>query len=152
MGRRILVLCALALAACAPPAEDGEAGMDTAAAAATTALDEMAGTWTMHTMGETSDSVLTTASLSGSSDPSSWTLTLPDRAPIPLQVVEVSGDSVVMESGSFESVLRPGTTVTSVRMVSRLQNGELMGTLVARYAVTTADSIFRGRLHGVRAQ
>jgi hypothetical protein len=61
----------------------------------------------------------------------------------------VDSDSVVAEAGPFESALRPGVMVTS-RTVARLQEGMLTGTIVAQYATQGANSVLRGRLHGVR--
>jgi acyl-CoA thioesterase len=53
------------------------------------------------------------------------------------------------EAGPFESVLRKGVQV-STKQVSRLQDGKLVGTTVARYAVSGPDTVRRLRFEGTR--
>ena len=63
-----------------------------------------------------------------------WTMTFPNRRPIPVRVIAVEGDSIITEAGPFVSVRRPGVQVTRSRTVWRIQNGQLVGTVEARYA------------------
>jgi len=153
--RRLLILCgAVAFVGCAKADEaNDEAG---AAAPATISLADVAGRWTVQAMGEASDSLLTTYELNASADAAGWTMTFPGRAPIPARV-SVSGDSIMVDVGPYESVLRNGMMVTTTS-VSRLMNGVLVGRFVARYTTVTgattagADSVLRGRSRGTRVQ
>jgi hypothetical protein len=106
----------------------------------------VAGTWNLQTISEAGDTVSST--LTATADAAGWTMTLAGRDPIPVRVA-VDGDSVITESGPFESVLRAGVMVTT-RTVSRLENGMLVGTLEARYTTTGPDSLLRGTVHGMR--
>ena len=67
-----------------------------------------------------------------------------------MRVVAVAGDSIVTEAGPFESVLRKGVKV-STNSVLRLQNGKLVGTTIAHYATSGADSVRNLRIEGTRA-
>ncbi len=151
--RRPFLSCVVAIAiGCAPaeeqPAEDQQA-QDQPAAAATVSLADLAGTWTVTAMAESSDSVLITYDLNATATSDGWTSTLPGREPTPVRVVLVDGDSLVAEAGPFESALRPGVMVTT-RTVARLQGDMLTGTIVAHYDTDDADSVLTGRLHGMR--
>ena len=149
MRRFALLCCAAVLVGCSKadnaPAADSTA---TAAPAALSAAD-LVGTWNMKTMSETSDSVLVEYTVTATADPAGWMINLPNRPPMALRVA-IAGDSVVIESGPYESVLRKGVQVTT-RGVSRLVNGELVGTTVAHYATTTADSVVTLRTRGTKA-
>jgi hypothetical protein len=145
---------ALALVACKPaekPAETTTAeapAMD--AAPAGLSLADMAGTWNVKSKMEGSDSVVVTYDLVTTADQNGWSLKFPNRDPIPMRVVAVEGDSVVIEAGPFESALRKGVQV-STQVVSRLQDGKLVGTTVARYQVTGPDTVARLTFEGTRA-
>lgn len=146
-----LLGCAALLAGCAkaesPPVADTMA-MSEPAPAAAMSVASVAGMWNVRVLGETGDSTLTTYVLN-TSDSSAWTLTFPNRDPIPLRITGVSGDSIMTESGPFESNLRRGVQVrTSV--VWRMEGGKLMGYTVARYATTGADSVVNLRSEGTR--
>jgi hypothetical protein len=147
MRRLVLALSAAVLAGCsrpeAPPAEP-----PAAPPAPTINLADAAGTWTVKNMAEGSDSVLLTYTMVATSTTDGWTITLPGRDPMPLAVT-VSGDSVMSTVGPFESVLRKGVQVTSTS-VSRLVDGKLVGTTIARYATSGADSVARLRTEGTR--
>jgi hypothetical protein len=67
-----------------------------------------------------------------------------------VRVVAVDGDSIVTESGPFESVLRKGVQVNS-RVVMRLQDGKLVGTTTARYQVSGPDTLATLKLEATRA-
>jgi hypothetical protein len=138
--RRFAVLCCAALlVGCAPAEEQG------------ISLTDVAGTWSMQAFPEVGDSAIVTYELVTTDNMEGWTLTFPGRDPIPVTVVAVEGDSIVTNVGPFESALREGVMV-STRSVVRLQDGNLVGTVVARYQTTEPDSIFRGRQQGTRIQ
>jgi hypothetical protein len=139
MRRFSLVVAAVALAACGPKEE---AQVDTAATAAPPpgiSLSDVAGTWTAKVMRMDSDSVILTYDLNASADPTAWTITFPNRPPVPLKVM-ADGDSIVTDAGPYESALRKGVQVTT-HGTFRLVNGELQGTTTAHYNVKTADSV-----------
>lgn len=148
--RRLMVLCCAAvLVACAkkdqPPAAD-----TTAMAPPAATMADMAGKWSMQTKRVGSDSVLLTYELNATADTSGWTITFTGRDPIPLRVSPMAGDSVVTETGQYESALRKGVQVWT-HSVMRMEGGNLVGTTVAHYAVKTADSVVNLRAEGTRA-
>jgi hypothetical protein len=144
----------LLLIGCGKPADKPEdAAVGEAAAMeeapAGISLADLAGTWNIRSTVDGSDKVIT-YDLVATGDQSGWTLKLPGRDPIPLRVA-VEGDSIVCESGSFESVLRKGVQVKSSRVVARLQDGRLVGTTTATYEGQGADSMVHLTLEGTRA-
>ena len=146
---------ALVLMGCSKPADkpaDATAGDAPAmeAAPATIALADVAGTWNVRSTVEGDESKVVTYDIVATADRSGWSLTFPKGEPIPVRVVAVEGDSIVTESGPFESVLRKGVQV-STTVVNRLQDGKLVGTTVARYQVSGPDSVTRLRFEGTRA-
>lgn len=148
-----LLCCAAVVAGCSKP--DSTPAPDTTAVVtppppAPIMLADVAGTWTMQTRAEGSDSVLVTATMVATADATGWTMLLPGRPVMPVRVVEVAGDSVTTESGPYESVLRKGVTV-STQTVVRLRDGKLVGTTIARYAGAGADSVLRLRVEATRA-
>jgi hypothetical protein len=156
--RRLLLAscCAAFLAGCAK--SDTEVAADSAAPAssmvaapAAVSLADVAGKWNVQVMGESSDSVLTTYVLDAKGEPAGWTLTFPNREPIPMTNVVAAGDSIVTDAGPFDSAVRSGAKVTNVRSVVRMQGGNMVGTAIARYETTGPDSVARLRLQGTRA-
>ena len=148
----VTVLCAIAVGACAEqePAEDLESAAEPAPAeapAAGVSLGDFAGTWESVTYLESGDTVHYTMTATDSED--GWTVDLPDRDTMPMRVVAVAGDSVVTEMGPYESIIREGVMVT-VRTVSRLQDGRLVGTMEATYAGGEGESVVQGRVEGTR--
>jgi hypothetical protein len=113
-------------------------------------LADVAGKWSVKGMNEARDSTLVTYELNATADTSGWTITFPNRKAIPARVAAVSGDSVVMEAGPYESVLRRGVQVTT-HGVFRLQNGNMVGMTVAHYKTTKPDSVRRIVMEGTRA-
>ena len=148
--------CALLLAACG--GGDAEVA-DTmladstampAPAGVTLALADVAGRWNMRAVPESGDTTPTMYVLMATADSSGWSITFPDREPVPTRVVAVGGDSLVLETGPYESARRAGvqtTTTTTLRMVG----DSLVGPSVARYQTTGADSVLRLRSSGTRA-
>jgi len=149
MRRLVLLCCAAVLVGCAK--KEAEPAADTTAAAPApmmlTAAD-VAGKWHVVVMGETSDSVLTEYDMTATASDSGWTVMLANRPAMSPRVM-FSGDSVVMDMGPYESVLRKGVQVTTHSM-SRMQGGMLVGNTTAHYATTTGDSVVMLRSRGTR--
>ena len=142
---------AAALAGCAPTADRAA---DAAAAEppppkSPLALADVAGRWKMKATNARGDS-LTVYELNATSDTSGWTITFPNRAPLPLKIITVAGDSIVTETGPYPSVLRRTVAVRSLRSVNRLQGDRLVGSFVARYETTQPDSVLHGVHSGTR--
>jgi hypothetical protein len=136
MRRVALLAAAIIVAGCAKPEAPPVAE---APPAAPINLADLAGTWTQQTTPQGSDTLLLVSTIVASADPAAWTITLPGRDPMPLSVT-ASGDSLITEMAPYESVLRPGTQVTT-RGVLRLVNGTLTGPLYATYRTAGADSV-----------
>ncbi len=159
MPRFAFLCCAAVLVGCTKSedrAAADRAAMDTAAAApetpaasTTISLADVAGKWKVRSTDEDGGNVVETG-LVATADTSGWTLTGPNRKPIPVRVVAVAGDSIVTEAGPFESFIRKGVQVTT-RTVSRLQDGKLVGTIEARFATKSGDSVAHRRMEGARA-
>lgn len=146
-----LLFLAVAVAACSgrDQAADSTTMQAGTAMAAPINLADVAGTWTVKGMSMAGDTTLVTYEVTATADTTGWTITFPGARPIPMRVLGVSGDSVMVEAGPYESVLRKGTKV-STKGVFRLQNGMLVGTTTARYDVKTADSVLMVRSEGMR--
>jgi len=144
MRRFAFCYCAAVLVGCGksevPPARD-----TTAVAPATPegrsaiSLGDVAGKWKLRTTDEAGGNAVE-SELTATADSSGWTLTRPNGKTIPVRVVAVAGDSIVTEAGPYESALRKGVQVRS-RLVLRLQEGKLVGTNEARYALKGGDSV-----------
>jgi hypothetical protein len=77
-------------------------------------------------------------------------MSFPDRPdPVPLTVA-VDGDSLIMDAGPYRSALRAESTMVTLRSISRIENGIMMGTFTAHYDTQSPDSVLRGRTHGTR--
>jgi hypothetical protein len=154
MRQIAIVLSAAILAACSkkenPPAADSTQAGNAPQAAAPMNLADVAGKWHFEVVGETSDSVLLAYDMMATADTTGWTITLPNREPMPLRVVLVDADSAVLENGPYESVLRPGVQVSTVTSI-RLRGDRLMGKTTAHYMSTGADSVVNLRNRGRRA-
>ena len=143
--RRFAVCCGLALlVACAKSEQQDHASM------ASISLNDVAGTWNMKTMASNSDSVLVAFDLVATADTTGWMYNFPGRAPEPVRVLAVAGDSIVTHTGPYASVLRPGVQVT-VHSVVRLQDGKIVGTSMATYSGGGPDSVITLRTEGTRA-
>ena len=110
-------------------------------------LADVAGTWKVRSMVGPKDSVVATSVLVSSASRDGWVLRLEGRAPIPLRIVAMGGDSVVTEGGPYPSILRKGLTVTVLRNVSHYKGGTLTGTFEAHYS---SGDVFRGKTAGQR--
>jgi hypothetical protein len=144
--RRTLLLCAVLLVGCAksePPASE-----PTPAPAPTISLADVAGTWDGNVMAAGSDSVLSIMELTATATTTGWSMKVAN-AKTPTKLTEVAansvvaeGDSVVVDSGPFASVLRAGQQVTT-HGVYRLQDGKLIGTIMATYAASGQTLMLR---------
>ena len=125
-----------------PPADDEMEEM--IEPAAPTAAD-FAGTWNMFAMVDgTPDPVPTV--LVGSADGMTWTLNLNDREPVPSRA-SMSGDSLIIETDPYESVIREGVTV-QVRTAAVMQGDRLVGKLLATYTTEDGEELVNGTLEG----
>lgn len=150
--RPLSLLCAtLMLAACGGSENREAAGApDSASAVPGLTAADLAGTWNMKATTITGDSTLVEYTMTATADPSGWTVTFPDRDPMPVKVESLSQDSIVTVIGPYESVLRQGVMVTT-RSVSMLMGNQLAGTFTAHYQNAGADSLLQGRSSGTRA-
>jgi hypothetical protein len=79
-----------------------------------------------------------------------WTLHLKGRAPVPLRL-SFHGDSLIMLSDPYESILRAKTTV-QVRMAAvRTDDGGLTARLVATYDAASGQQLVVGTARATRA-
>ena len=158
--RHLTIGClALALTACGG-GKDGTdtAALDTAAGTAaampappaTVALSELAGRWNGRATPEAgSDTTPTTYTIVATADTTGWMMEFPGRAPLPMRV-RADADSIITEVGPYESVRRKGVQVTT-RSTMRRQGEQLVGTSVATYKSSGADSVLRLRMDATRA-
>jgi len=149
MKRSASVLVPLLLLGCAQEATE-EA---TDEAADTTAVEgislaDLAGTWNMRTTStDPADTFVNEYQIV--IDESGWTSHFPDRDPVQ-GVVVVDGDNIIVDSGPFESVRRPGTMVTT-HVIFRMEGDRLVGDVTAHWQTTEADSVGQLRTEGTRA-
>jgi len=153
--------CAAVLVGCSKPDQQqakgtmADSAATTAAAppppapAPTISLADVAGKWQVKTMNEKGDSTLLKYELVASADSTGWVFHFPKRKPVTAHPV-VSGDSIIVDAGPYESALRKGVQVTTHGVV-RLQDGKLIGTTVAHYATKGADSVLNLKTEGTRA-
>ena len=148
LGSTILVV-----AACAKkeePAKDTTAAMSPApapAAAPALALADVAGKWqfaSTPTAGK--DTTATKWTLTATADTAGWTMTMADKQVVPLKV-SVSGDSVMLSSGEFNSQRRKATKVKT-ETVLRMAGGKLSGITNAHYMTKGADSTLQLKTEG----
>ena len=155
-----LLGCAAVLASCTK-AEDRSIGAasstDTMATPATATaeagtilLRHLAGTWRIRSTDQDGSNPIETE-VNAKADTSGWTMTGPDRKPIPVRVIAAAGDSLVTEAGPYGSFVRKGVQVTT-RTVYRLQGDKLIGMTEARYKVGSRDSVAQRRTEGTRVR
>lgn len=113
------------------PAEEGLETADSVASAPEISLADIEGNWTMEYTAVFGTPEFTTSQVRVTAD--GWTLILPDRDSIPAEVT-ASGDSLIVVEGPYESIRRPGNTVT-MNSVYRLDDDRLVGVVSARYAM-----------------
>jgi hypothetical protein len=127
-----------------------EAPAGAPADAANISLSDFAGTWKVRSTDEAGGNPVETE-LRATADTSGWTMTGPNRKPIPVRVVTAGGDSLVTEAGPYESFMLKGVPVR-IRTVYRLQGDKLVGTTEARYKIGGRDSVAQRRNEGTRAR
>ena len=118
--------------------------------AAGLAAGDVTGRWDMRATPVSGDTTPTTFILTATADTTGWTLTFPDRPPVPTRV-RIEGDSIVSEAGPYASVRRKGVQVRT-NTVLRLAGDSLVGTAAARYTTAGADSVLNLRVSGTRAR
>lgn len=144
-----LAMTLLLVAACggseeAAPAMDQSEDMQESTAMSPA---DFAGTWTVSNVLEgVEEPVIST--LVVSEDGSQWSMSLPGRDNLPI-TVEMVGDSVVIQTEPYESILEEGVMV-SVRTANVLQDGRMYGTLVATYQTPDGDRVVMGTSEGSR--
>lgn len=137
MRRTTIPILGLALITACAPRE--EAAPDTAAAGVS--LADFAGTWDGTVTPPGSDSVVANIEMLATSTPDGWSFTVVNAtnpamsSTSPARVVAFEGDSLILEAGPFESILRAGQQV-STRSVYRLRDGMMVGVVRAIYAAT----------------
>lgn len=117
------------------PATKPKPASHTPAAAPTAiTLADVAGNWSTENSVKTAggqDTVVKSVLVANASG--KWVMHIVGRDPIPAHVVTVGGDSVVAESAPFQSVTRPGQTVTT-RETLHFKGDTFSGTIEATYS------------------
>jgi hypothetical protein len=148
MRKTFLILAALPVVACGRSETGMPADSPAAAMAPPLTFAEFAGRWSVQLMGDMSDSVLASYDLTATADGAGWTLVPIGKDPIPVRAA-VDGDSLMLDAGPYPSDAARPVDVTT-HAVGRIEGGMLVGTFVSQYAVTSADSVVRGRLRSTR--
>jgi hypothetical protein len=146
----VLCCCAAALVGCAKTESRAPAASETPAPPPAISLADVAGKWSVTGMNEAKDTTLVTYELTATADTTGWTIKFANGRTVPAHVAAVAGDSVVIDAGPYESVLRRGVQVTT-HGVFRLQAGKMVGLTVAHYRTTSPDSVRRIATEGTRA-
>jgi hypothetical protein len=157
--RSLAVVSIVALLAACVKSETSTPAADTSAAAmapapapaapAPISLSTVAGKYHVTSRGQAGDTTVVTYELNATGDTTGWTITYPNRPVVPVRIISVSGDSIVTETGPFTSVRRAGVPVTT-RTTYRWENGQLVGTTVAHYAVKGPDTVRVFVIEGVK--
>jgi hypothetical protein len=157
MSRQIRIALAgvavLTLAACAKkeqPATDTAAAVaPTPAPAPSVTLADFAGRWNLVTRPESGpDTTVTKVVLAASADTSDWVMEMPSKVKVRHHVT-LSGDSIMLKSEPYASMRRKGKQVWT-ESVFHLQNGKLVGSTIAHYAKSGADSVLRLTTEGTK--
>ncbi len=160
---RVAIACSttLLLAGCGKSeqaAKDSAAAAAAAAAAATPApppppapfsLADAAGKWQVRAVPESgTDTTSTNYVLTATADTTGWLITFPSGVKVPMHVT-VSGDSLLVKTGTFASQRRKNVKV-STEGAFKLQGGKIVGTTTAHYVGVAADSVLRLRTEGTK--
>jgi hypothetical protein len=157
---RVAIAC-FAIVFLAGCAKSEQAANDSASAAAAMAApapapapapalspSDLAGKWQMQSVPETGkDTTPTKFVLTWTSD-STAVVAFPSGVKVK-QHVTFSGDSVIMNSDEFPSQRRKSVKVKT-EVVSRFQDGRLVGMTTAHYKNAGADSVLRLRTEGTK--
>lgn len=145
----LALLVAVPVVACAPVEEADEEVEEMEAAEDSPTLADFAGTWQQTAqLAGTEEAVELT--VVGTPESDGWSMQFEGRDPVPLEA-SVEGDSLIMESAEYESILRPGVMV-SVRSAGALQNGRMTGTVQARYQTEDGEETVPGTFEAVRVR
>src|SRR5438093_6353517 len=143
-------LCLMGFAATAvaqqPPAQPKP--KPAAQQAADSATAALAGTWLIESTRKTAagkDTVVNSL-VTATADANGWVTHLAGRDPIPTRVVAMGGDSAVTEAGPFQSVARPGQTVTT-RETLHFKDNAVWGAIEARFS---NGEVVKGTVKGTR--
>ncbi len=126
------------------PAQQNPAAPQAAASTKPT----IAGTWAIESTVKTAagkDTVVNSL-VTATADANGWVTHLAGRDPIPTRVVAMGGDSVITEAGPFQSVARPGQTVTTHEAL-HFKDDAIWGTIEARYS---NGEVVKGAVKGTR--
>jgi hypothetical protein len=118
-----------------------------AAAGAQTIPAGVAGKWEGKAMIGPKDSVITTNVMTATATTKGWTIQFPNRPLLQARVVAAGGDSVVVEVGPYESILRKGQQVVT-RTTSHYKGDMSSGTFEAKYVVS--GDVVKGKYTGKR--
>jgi hypothetical protein len=157
--RRVAIACCttLVVAGCA---KSDQAAKDSAAAATAApppaaapapalSLADFAGKWQVRAVPETGkDTTPTNYVLTATADTTGWMIDFPSGVKVPTQV-SVSGDSLLIKTGTFSSQRRKNVKVMTDGS-ARIQNGKLVGTTVAHYTNAGPDSVLRLHIEGTK--
>jgi len=130
------------------PAAPSKSKPAAAAPAAASAKPTMAGAWAMESTVKTAagkDTVVRSL-VTATADANGWVTHLAGRAPIATRVVAMGGDSVVTEAGPFQSVTRPGQTVTTHETL-HFKDNAVWGAIEARFS---NGEVVKGTVKGTR--
>ncbi|MFC1661353.1 hypothetical protein ACFL3S_07890 [Gemmatimonadota bacterium] len=151
--RPIAFVGVLLLAAGCSPADEQDAPQtepQEAEAPAAMSLADFAGTWSMRATDAAGENVLIEYEMEATDGMDGWSVTFPDREPIPAQILEAAGDSVVIHLGPYASALREDVNVTTVT-VARIVDGQMVGYFTATYDTEGPDNILHGIQLGERS-
>jgi len=93
----------------------------------------VAGTWEGKTTVGPKDSVIATTVTTATANATGWTVQLPNRPLLQARVVAAGGDSVVIEMGPYESILKKGLKATT-RLSGHYKGDAMTGTFEAKYS------------------
>lgn len=149
MSRAALLAVLPVLLACSPKDEDSDTGSEGATNVVVSPGMNVAGTWSVSVMPEDRDTTLLIFMLNATNEATGWTMTLPNREPMEVKVVQMNHDSIIFENGPFPSAIQKGVMVRQ-RSSVRLEGDTIRGRTVARYDVKGADSVRVLRTQAVR--
>jgi hypothetical protein len=110
--------------------------------------EALQGSWYVKGLNAAGDSI-TAFILEAPADPNGWTSLLPGRDPLAIQIRGAGGDSVIFQSGPYESVLQAGVHVLTDGVL-HASGDRIWGSWLSHRSVTGPDSILRGTYEGTR--
>jgi len=115
----------------------------------TVSLASVAAIWNVVVKPEGKDTVVTTYILN-TTDTTDWHFQFPKGKPIAMKITGIRGDTIVTETGIFDSSVRPGQKVQT-NSLTWLQDGKLMSKTVAHYQNSKSpDSVLNLITEGTR--